>query len=405
MRGALVLAAAILSTTPVGAQSIIVGRLSSEAPLSREQLAELEARVNANPSDKQSRVRLLRQYFDQAFPGGVRSPFRAARLTHILYLIENDPADPICAGPLADVPSTEGPFADPADHIRAHDAWLRTAERSIDTNVLVNAAHFLHREHPDEAEQLLGRVLEREPANRRVGADLGFYYALDMLNLTSADLRPGARSPAEQERLSMNARSALQASSNIFVLAGAATGLQNLFVRTPQGRSPDGGRAFYELAAGLMTRARALDGGEVALRGPMPLVPEFQQFLEIETAGERRQGSFPPPGSAAAGTTSETTPPGVIRVGAAVQAEKLIDKPKPVYPPEAMKARIQGAVRFEAVIGTDGRIENLTLQSGHPLLVPAATQVVRRYQYRPTLLNGTPVKVLTQVDVPFLLSE
>ena len=61
-----------------------------------------------------------------------------------------------------------------------------------------------------------------------------------------------------------------------------------------------------------------------------------------------------------------------IRVGGNVQAANLIKKPKPVYPPLAKQARIQGTVRFTAVIGKDGTIQNLQLVSGHPLLVPAA---------------------------------
>jgi protein TonB len=57
------------------------------------------------------------------------------------------------------------------------------------------------------------------------------------------------------------------------------------------------------------------------------------------------------------------------------------------------------------VILKDGTIGNATVASGHPLLVPAATDVVRRYRYQPTLLNGEPIDVITQIDVPFLLPQ
>jgi protein TonB len=62
-------------------------------------------------------------------------------------------------------------------------------------------------------------------------------------------------------------------------------------------------------------------------------------------------------------------------------------------------------VRFNAVIGKDGSIQNLTLVSGHPLLVPSATEAVRQWKYQPTLLNGEPVEVVTQIDVNFTLSS
>ena len=43
--------------------------------------------------------------------------------------------------------------------------------------------------------------------------------------------------------------------------------------------------------------------------------------------------------------------------------------------------------------------------SGHPLLVPAALEAVKQWVYQPTLLNGEPVEVVTQIDVNFTLSQ
>ena len=94
-----------------------------------------------------------------------------------------------------------------------------------------------------------------------------------------------------------------------------------------------------------------------------------------------------------------------IRVGGQVQQANLIRQPKPIYPPLAKQARIQGVVRFEALIGRDGTIQNLRLVSGHPLLVPSAQEAVKQWLYRPTLLNGEPVEVATVIDVNFTLSQ
>lgn len=94
-----------------------------------------------------------------------------------------------------------------------------------------------------------------------------------------------------------------------------------------------------------------------------------------------------------------------IRVGGNVQAANLIRKITPQYPPLAKQARVQGTVKFQAIIGKDGTIQNLQLISGHPLLVPAATDAVKQWMYRPTLLNGEPVEVVTQIDVNFTLSQ
>ena len=92
-------------------------------------------------------------------------------------------------------------------------------------------------------------------------------------------------------------------------------------------------------------------------------------------------------------------------MGGQVQAANLIKKVTPSYPPLAKQARIQGTVRFTAIIGKDGTIQNLQLVSGHPMLVPSATEAVKQWVYKPTLLNGEPVEVITQIDVNFTLSQ
>jgi len=97
--------------------------------------------------------------------------------------------------------------------------------------------------------------------------------------------------------------------------------------------------------------------------------------------------------------------PAQIRVGAEVQKAKLVRRIEPVYPPMALQARIQGVVRFNVVIGEDGRVVNPTVVSGHPLLVPAATEAIKQWEYSQTLLNGKPTEVITQADVNFVLNQ
>jgi protein TonB len=94
-----------------------------------------------------------------------------------------------------------------------------------------------------------------------------------------------------------------------------------------------------------------------------------------------------------------------IRVGGNVQQAKLVRQPKPAYPPLAKQARIQGVVHLQAIISKDGTIQKLEVIGGHPLLVPAALEAVKQWVYQPTLLNGEPVEVITQIDVNFTLSQ
>jgi periplasmic protein TonB len=109
-----------------------------------------------------------------------------------------------------------------------------------------------------------------------------------------------------------------------------------------------------------------------------------------------------PPPKAAQPTATAPTPR--VKVGGVVQAAKIMRQLTPVYPPAARQARISGTVRIEAVIGRDGIIQSLQVMSGHPWLAQAALDAVRQWIYRPTLLNGEPVEVLTQIDVNFKLA-
>jgi protein TonB len=94
-----------------------------------------------------------------------------------------------------------------------------------------------------------------------------------------------------------------------------------------------------------------------------------------------------------------------IPVGSILQSAKLTRQPKPVYPELARRVRIQGVVRLHALISRDGTIEDLKVVSGHPLLVPSALEAVKQWAYQPTLLNGEPVEVETEIDVNFILSQ
>jgi len=92
-----------------------------------------------------------------------------------------------------------------------------------------------------------------------------------------------------------------------------------------------------------------------------------------------------------------------IRIGGQAMASKLVNQTPAVYPPLALDARISGVVRFGVVIAKDGKVQNLQVLSGHPLLVPSALEAVKQWVYRPTLLNGEPVEVETTVEVNFTL--
>ena len=91
--------------------------------------------------------------------------------------------------------------------------------------------------------------------------------------------------------------------------------------------------------------------------------------------------------------------------GQCANGYNLVNRVLPIYPPLAKTAHIQGVVRFTAVISKDGSIQQLRLIDGPPLLIAAAQSAVSRWSYRPTLLNGQAVEVVTTIEVRFTLNQ
>jgi len=98
-------------------------------------------------------------------------------------------------------------------------------------------------------------------------------------------------------------------------------------------------------------------------------------------------------------------PPARIKVPGRVQVANLTSMTRPVYPPKALQSHIQGTVRFNALIAANGTVLSVEVLSGHPLLVGAATEAVGKWTYKPTLVNGQPVQVETDVEVVFSIKN
>ncbi len=105
----------------------------------------------------------------------------------------------------------------------------------------------------------------------------------------------------------------------------------------------------------------------------------------------------------AATDNSGSKAPKQLSISADVMAGNLLNKAVPVYPPAAKKAKIQGTVVLDAVISKDGNVENLRIVSGPQELQQSAIDAVRQWKYKPYLLNGDPVEVLTTINIVYSL--
>jgi protein TonB len=110
-------------------------------------------------------------------------------------------------------------------------------------------------------------------------------------------------------------------------------------------------------------------------------------------------------GSEGSGPRTGPSVPGALVISKGVQGPRLLQQVKPVYPLVARQARVEGDVVLQALIGVDGRIQQIEVKKGHGALVAAAVGAVSQWVYEPTLLNDRPVPVLLEVTVQFRLRQ
>jgi TonB family protein len=92
---------------------------------------------------------------------------------------------------------------------------------------------------------------------------------------------------------------------------------------------------------------------------------------------------------------------GGVRVDPAEQESRRVKEVKPVYPDLARQAGIEGMVSLKIVINEEGAVEKVDVLSGELALRQAAIAAVSQWRYKPLLLQGDPVRVVTTVNVDF----
>ncbi len=77
-----------------------------------------------------------------------------------------------------------------------------------------------------------------------------------------------------------------------------------------------------------------------------------------------------------------------VRVGGDIREPRKVVDVAPVYSEIALRAHVEGVIILEATIDPRGRVANVTVLRGVPILDEAALEAVRQWVYTPTLLNG-----------------
>jgi TonB family protein len=94
---------------------------------------------------------------------------------------------------------------------------------------------------------------------------------------------------------------------------------------------------------------------------------------------------------------------GGIPVDADEMQKHLERSVAPVYPEVARQAGIEGDVVLRVYVSSTGRVTDLKVLDGPPILARAAAEAVQQWQYQAPRMNGRPTNIVTTLVVSFLL--
>jgi TonB family protein len=347
--------------------------------ITAEEAAVLELELAANPENEKVREKLILYYMfnkicaDAAERGIRKGPDCGdlggqqaydRRIPLILWLIDHHPESDL-AKMAAVFPAVDGPNV--YQDVRNH--WLTQVNlHPNDARVLVNAAQAGGGDSLQGRIDLLRRA--RKLDSTRATEPLARLYSAILIS-------------GDEPGLAAQIRNELQSSTDTALIG--SVGLQVV----EGGVSHLSASDRHALAKELVTHAESLE-------------PRNQEWSDLMEGVKAMVADGIPP-------VAEKAQPGVqaIRVSGTVQVANLQESPPPIYPPEAKAAglKVQGTVKLQIRIGTDGHVREATVVSGHPMLFNAAMDAALRYVYKPTMLNGQAVDVLTNVDIAFQLPQ
>ena len=94
---------------------------------------------------------------------------------------------------------------------------------------------------------------------------------------------------------------------------------------------------------------------------------------------------------------------GVVPIDAGELQKHLEQSVAPNYPEVARKAGIEGDITLRAYVSSEGRVTDLKVLGGPPILARAAIDAVQQWRYQPMRINGRPANVVTTLVVAFRL--
>lgn len=92
------------------------------------------------------------------------------------------------------------------------------------------------------------------------------------------------------------------------------------------------------------------------------------------------------------------------RVSTGILLGNTIRQVPAAYPAIARSTHVEGVVEVQIVVDEQGNVIATEVLNGHPLLRQAALEAARQWKFRPTMLNGQPIKVSGVLKFTFKLT-
>jgi TonB family protein len=324
------------------------------------QAAQLEKSLQDNPDDLAVRTRLLTLY-----EHAKDEPTRNARMGHLLWLIQHHSNSPLFRKEITRMLPEDFTGRD-AERENFVSRWREQIQiHPDDVTVFENALANLNRIDYNVSVETLVALRRIEPTN-------------PMWAFLLAGMYEGALTNRD---FSARAAEDLARSSDLAVIG--ITG-QDLYVIGKNGKAE--GLAQY--GESLLKRAQELDPMRTrwapANAATSPVLTEADMWP---------YGKVP----------EMQAPSDAKRVSREAQAAKRIHGDVLVCTPtpKAPCPSVRTVIKLDAVIGKDGRVKTLHAPEGSVNLIPTAMNAVRQWTYQPTLVDGQPVEVVTQIDAVF----
>ena len=115
------------------------------------------------------------------------------------------------------------------------------------------------------------------------------------------------------------------------------------------------------------------------------------------SVAENQAGTLPPEGQQESNPAVSDYP----ATSADPTSSFVLTRVDPEYPQEARQKQIHGRVVMRIVVGTDGVVRDVVVESGNPILATSAVSAVRKWRFRTHNVNGEPAEFETQITVNF----